>query len=278
MTYAHISRPTCEIFRTAAPAWSPCLKPRPEIDVCLSTSSRPASARYVIEMSPFPVELHIHILRQLPGRDPASTRAVASYLAACSVTRAAALDNAVWAHLYRDRYASRGVSEKLKESERHVRLQGDWHLMYIERYTIDRTALRLLDHIRAHPEDLQESAKRFALECSFDAWGALEIEAEVPIPRAFRDPELDDTDQEAAQEALPRRFWANAALGALYRLQAIQTWCRVIWETDRCTFEEVLIVLSAFCDVPSYKVGSVLSNLESYARLMIMFKYSIDCR
>ena len=204
-------------------------------------------------MSLLPVELHIYILKQLSGRELTSVKTIVSYLSANSVTRAAALDKSVWEHLYRSHYVSSEVSPK--ETERRARLKTDWRMMYIERHTIDRTALQLLDHIRAHPEDLKASAGRFALECACDAWDALQIEAELPIPRCFRDPTVDDMNVDPVPEALPRSFWAKAALGALCRLQSIQTWYGMSHESDPSAFEELLIGLSAFADVPASQVS-----------------------
>ena len=207
-------------------------------------------------MTLLPVELLTYILKELPGRDPASLKTAVSFLSANSVARAAALDNAVWKHLYESRYQH---NDAQAEDERRARLRGDWRLMFIERYGLDRVALQLVDHIRTHPTDRDAPAARIASELSAAGiWDALEAETTLPIPRAFRDPDGgDDMDEEPAPYALPRRYWAKATLGALARKEAVETWCTLLNSTlSRVAdgFEEMLKGLSAFTDLAPFRV------------------------
>ena len=201
-----------------------------------------------------PVEIYTHILTQLPGREPTTTTTVVSFLAANSVTRAGALDQRLWHELYIARYLR---SVRSNEVERNARLGDDWRLMYIERYKLDRTALMLLDHIRTHPEDRRAPADRLAQELSFDVWDAIELESQIPIPLAFRaavnEVATASDDQVPITCALPRRFWAKAALGALARLRAVHAWGRIENVEDQCSFEDVVLGFSAFTDVSPFQ-------------------------
>ena len=64
--------------------------------------------------SGLPVELYIHILRQLPSQEQATLKTVLSFLSVSTVTRVAALDNLVWQNLYRAQYPH-PLTEKEKE-------------------------------------------------------------------------------------------------------------------------------------------------------------------
>ncbi|RPD82366.1 hypothetical protein L226DRAFT_564947 [Lentinus tigrinus ALCF2SS1-7] len=216
-------------------------------------------------IAPLPVELLTFILKELPGQDPSSLKTVLSFLSANSVARAAALDNALWTNLYQGRYRH---NDAQAEDERRARLQGDWRLMFIERYKLDQVALQLVDYIRTHPTDRDAPANRIANELSgAGIWDALEYEMQVPIPRAFRDLEVDDMDEEPAPYALPRRFWATATLGALARREAVETWCRLLTRTGDATgFEDMLRGLSAFTDVAPSRVTQQLEELTAQCR------------
>lgn len=204
-----------------------------------------------------PVELYVQCLEQLPGREPSSLQAVVSFLSANSVTRVAALDKPVWANLYRSRY-THNVAER--EEERLTRHAGDWQMIFIERYKLDRAALDLVDCIRTRPEEREVASHRLALDFSWDVWDALELESQVPIPRTFRDPAGENTPyQGPAPHALPRRFWATASLGAIARHHAVKSWARILNKDQECTFEDVLTGLSAFMDVSPYHVGDVIA-------------------
>ena len=202
-----------------------------------------------------PVEIYAHILTQLPGREPTTTTTVVSFLAANSVTRAGALDQRLWHELYIARYLR---SVRSNEVERNARLGDDWRLMYIERYKLDRTALKLLDYIRTHPEDRTTPADRLAKELSFDVCDAIELESQVAIPHVFRDAASGvGEDQVAATHALPRRFWAKAALGALLRSRAAQVWGRAENAPNQYSFEDILVGFSAFTDVSPFQASQI---------------------
>ncbi|TFK90805.1 hypothetical protein K466DRAFT_644260 [Polyporus arcularius HHB13444] len=220
-------------------------------------------------MSLLPVELLTDILKQLPGRDPSSLKTVVSFLSANSVARAAALDNALWKHLYQGRYRH---NDAQAEEERHARLQGDWRLMYIERFKLDRVALHLVDHIRTHPTDRDAPASSIATyHSAVGIRDALQYETQLPIPRAFRDPEVDDMTEEPVPQALPRRFWTKATLGALARKEAVETWCRLQLDDTGGPglaggFEDMLKGLSAFTDVAPSQVTEQLEELTARCR------------
>ncbi|PIL31755.1 hypothetical protein GSI_06459 [Ganoderma sinense ZZ0214-1] len=209
-----------------------------------------------------PVELYIQCLVQLPGREPSSLHAVVSFLSANSVTRAAALDRPVWANLYRSRY-THNVAER--EEERLTRHAGDWQMIFIERYKLDRAALDLVDFIRTRPEERDVASHRLVLEFSWDVWDALELETQVPIPHAFRDP-AGEIESAPTPHALPRRFWATASLGAIARHHAVKRWACILQKDEGCMFEDVLTGLSAFMDVSPYHISKQLDDLANQCR------------
>ena len=221
-----------------------------------------------------PVELYIQCLAQLPGREPSSLKTVVSLLSANSITRAAALDKPVWRNLYRSRY-THNVPEH--EEKRLARYAGDWQMIFIERYKLDRAALELVDCIRTHPEERDILSRRLVLEFSWDVWDALELETQVPIPHVFRDLAEEDPPaavphQEPAPHALPRRFWARASLGAMARYHAVKSWTRILKKDEGCTFEDVLTGLSAFMDVSPCRVSDVIIVLQVVMRLIEYFR------
>ncbi|TBU49940.1 Transglutaminase-like superfamily-domain-containing protein [Dichomitus squalens] len=213
---------------------------------------------------PLPVELYTHCLLQLPPQEPSSFKTVVSFLSANSVARAAALDRSIWARLYLARY-THNIPEH--EDERRARLGGDWQMMFIERVRLDRAALQLVDYIRTHPDDRDAASHRLALEFSWDVWDALELETKVPIPYVFREPgDAESESQEAVPHALPRRFWAKAALGAIGRNHAVNAWARILKKDEDCTFEDALTGLSAFVDISPYVIFKQLDQLASRCR------------
>ena len=103
-------------------------------------------------------------------------------------------------------------------------------------------------------------------EFSFNVWDTLERESQLPIPSVFDDAVEDDVGYQLVPEhALPRRFWAKAALGVIARNRAIVTWCMChIPGTGHDKFEDVLAGLSAFMDVSPYSVRWFIRGAVSH--------------
>ncbi|KAH9857993.1 hypothetical protein C2E23DRAFT_157758 [Lenzites betulinus] len=190
-----------------------------------------------------PVELYVQILCDLPAGEQTNLKTVVSFLSTSTTLRAAALENSVWARLYQSYYPHH---DEVKEKERRDRLQGNARLMFIERYKADRKALLLLDHVRVDPWGRHPLGPQLVQQMSYDICDALERETRLPIPKVFRDPLADDMQEEAAPEALPRRFWASAMRGATARYYAIKKWQDVCARPEDHTFEDVLLGFSAF--------------------------------
>ncbi|KAH9944220.1 uncharacterized protein BXZ73DRAFT_87163 [Epithele typhae] len=212
-----------------------------------------------------PVELWILILLHISSREPASLAAVVSCLSVSSITRAAALDRSVWHKLYRARYTH---TLPANEKERHARLGSDaWHALFVERFKLDKTALRLVDHIRTHADDRQEPASRLVSdEMSFDVWDALELESHLPVPRVFREEAGEDMAPDelpALEHVLPRKFWAKTTLGTIARNHAVKVWNRRNLLEDLYSFEDVLAGLSAFVDESPFKIFKQLDDLAA---------------
>ncbi|KAI0375196.1 hypothetical protein BV20DRAFT_933736 [Pilatotrama ljubarskyi] len=104
---------------------------------------------------------------------------------------------------------------------------------------------------------------------SFDVWDALESERHVPIPKLLRDP-TEDTEEEAAPHALPRRFWAKALKGAIARSYAVQLWTSMRVEEEAHTFDDVLLGFSAFMDVSPKEILAQLDDLASRCRQQLI--------
>ena len=138
--------------------------------------------------------------------------------------------------------------------------------MYIARRTLDCRALEAIDEIRLQLHGRHAKAAAFATEFSFDAWTALEREAELPLPGylcgegGLLDEDID-MDYAEVPHALPRRYWAKAMMGVLARRYTLQKWIRLYSdeEDQSVTFEDALAGLSAFHDYsPKYVSASLI--------------------
>ncbi|KAI0830505.1 hypothetical protein BC628DRAFT_1313032 [Trametes gibbosa] len=211
-----------------------------------------------------PVELYAKILCELPAAEPATLKTVVNFLSTSSLLRAAALESSVWARLYRAWFPH---DDEVKEQERRERLQGNVRLMFIERCAADRRTLRLLDRIRTDPWSRHALGPQLVQEMSFDVCDALQREMQLPIPKVFRDPCTDSMHEDAAPEALPRRFWANAMLGATARYHAMKKWRDLCVRPEEHTFEDVLLGFSAFTDSPlPHEIVQHLDTLAASCR------------
>lgn len=222
-----------------------------------------------------PVELHTHILSFLPAtRDRAdlSVKTLVSYSRANSYLRAAACQPGLWMRHYRARYTD-CIAER--EAQRREVAAGNWRELYYTRRGLDHKALALVDEIRRNPYGRHDNASLFAREYSFDAFDALELEAELPIPACFRSDAPGDTStKDASEEEIPyvmsRRYWAKALIGIIARCHTIKTWARLFStpdnENESVTFEEALAGLSAFFDESPRQISRMLD------------KFAEDCR
>ncbi|KAH9942962.1 hypothetical protein B0H21DRAFT_866326 [Amylocystis lapponica] len=209
-----------------------------------------------------PIEVYIHILSLIaPTRDHQDTtlKTLLSCLCANSHLRAAALAPFLWEALYRTRY-TQCIEEK--EHARREAARGDWHALYVARRVLDRRALQLVDAIRADVGGAarHSRARVLAQELAFDVWDALELEAQLPLPLYFRTEGAVDLDlDEPVPHALPRRYWARAAMGVIARYYTMVLW-RSMAAGAEVGFEEALAGLSAFFD-ESPKKASFFGSL-----------------
>ena len=212
-----------------------------------------------------PVDLYLEILKFLPeGReDDTSVQTLVSCLRTSTLVRAAALSPLVWEHHYHARY-THCIAEN--EKQRRERTSGDWRLLYFERRRIDRDALKLVDEIRLGVgRGRQEHARTFATTLSFDVWDALKLESQIPIPPCFREEgqEQHNGDQSWDEQALPRRFWADALLGVIARYEAVGLWAKMFRlesaasERVQVPFVEALSSLSSVFNVSMHEVRSL---------------------
>lgn len=238
-----------------------------------------------------PVELHTHILSFLPAtRDRAdlSVKTLVSYSRANSYLRAAACQPGLWMRHYRARYTD-CIAER--EAQRREVAADNWRELYYARRGLDHKALALVDEIRRNPSGRHDKASLFAREYSFDAFDALELEAELPIPACFRSDAPGDTStKDASEEEIPyvmsRRYWAKALIGIIARCHTIKTWARLFStpdnENESVTFEEALAGLSAFFDesprqVRKFVKACMIIHKSSQISRMLD-KFAEDCR
>ena len=190
------------------------------------------------------VQIFIEILSNIhTSKDSPSEPTLVSCLQANSVLRAAALASRAWKKPYRIRYTH---SDHEREQKRKELFGGDWRLMYYERRRIDKQGMDLLAEIREQRSGRHDRARRFTQELSFDVWDALKEESELMIPHWFRE-ELR-IEGNAAEDALPRQFWARTAMGIITRYQAIKMWTQLLDDPSSVSFEQGLAGLSAFFD------------------------------
>lgn len=214
-----------------------------------------------------PIELYADILGFLPPDDDytdASVKTLINCLCGSSQLRQAAKQPSVWKSHYRVRYTE-CVEEN--EAERRKTCRGDYRLMYIARRTLDRRALEAVDDIRLQLHGRHAKAAAFAREFSFDAWNALEREAQLPLPAYFSMDGDEDADMDFAEvpHAIPRRYWAKAMMGIIARRYTLQNWIRLYSDEEdtSATFEDALAGLSAFHDYSPKYVSASLSNLSN---------------
>lgn len=119
--------------------------------------------------------------------------------------------------------------------------------MYFERRRIDQQAMALLADIREQRSGRHDRARIFTQEFEFDVWDVLKEESEIPIPHWFQDGR--ETEESAAKNALPRRFWAKTVMGVIARCDVVKMWAELSDDTSAVTFERALAGLSAFFDV-----------------------------
>ncbi|KZT02433.1 uncharacterized protein LAESUDRAFT_738725 [Laetiporus sulphureus 93-53] len=222
-----------------------------------------------------PTEVYAHILSFLPAaKDLAdeSVKTLVACLSANSALRDAALHPGLWEPHYRTRYTE-CVEEH--EAKRRVAVGDNWQKLYVMRREIDRRALALVDEIRLQLQGRHVKAREFVRKYSFDAWDALEVEAELPLPAYFRP--ASDADIEAdmnweVPHALPRRYWARAVMGVIARHHTLQLWTRLFCyseDEDAIPFEDALAGLSAFFDKSPRRIPVWLCQLANRCRRVL---------
>ncbi|KAG1813318.1 uncharacterized protein BJ212DRAFT_1367790 [Suillus subaureus] len=185
-----------------------------------------------------PFDIYVPILEQLtPLTDSdESINASTSLRTAASVSR-------LWEPHYRVRYT---ICDTAKEQSRKQSTGGDWRLMYFERRRIDLETLDILFKIVTERGDRRlERAREVNTMFSFDAWNALEIAANYPLPETFREPGAPE-QRPAPPHAVPIRFWAQMLLGAIARSDAVRTWGDLISNDTPQALELSFACVSSF--------------------------------
>ncbi|KAG1885502.1 YccV-like-domain-containing protein [Suillus subluteus] len=209
-----------------------------------------------------PFDLYVQILEQLtPLADSdESINALISCLKASTSLRTAASVSRLWEPHYRVRYT---ICDPAKEQSRKQSTGGDWRLMYLERRRIDLETLGILFKIVTERGDRRlERAREVNTMFSFDAWNALEIAANYPLPEAFREPGAPE-QRPAPPHAVSIRFWAQMLLGAIARSDAVRTWGELISNDTPQALELSFACVSSFFVYPPMKVLSQLEELTA---------------
>lgn len=207
-----------------------------------------------------PFDLYVQILKQLtPLTDSdESINVLISCLKASTSLRIAASVSGLWEPHYRVRYT---ICDPAKEQSRKQSTGGDWRLMYLERRRIDLETLDILFKIVTERGDRRlERAREVNTTFSFDAWNALEIAANYPLPETFREPGAPE-QRHAPPHAVPIRFWAQMLLGAIARSDAVRTWGELISNDTPQALELSFACVSSFFVYPPMKVLSQLDEL-----------------
>jgi F-box protein 21 len=206
-------------------------------------------------MGGLPFDIYVQILEQLiPSTDSdESIIVLVSCLKASTSLRTAASVSRLWEPHYRVRYT---ICDPAKEQLRKQSTGGDWRLMYLERRRIDFETLDILFKIVTEPGDGRlERAREVNTMFSFDAWNALEIAANHPLPETFCEPGVPgERPRVVLPHAVPIRFWAQMLLGAIARSNAVRTWGELISDDTPQTLELSFACLSSFFVYPPMKV------------------------
>lgn len=212
-----------------------------------------------------PFDLIVQILEQLtPSRDSdESITVLISCLQASTSLRTAASLSGLWEPHYRVRYT---ICDPAKEQSRKQSTGGDWRLMYLERRRIDLKTLDMLFKIVTERGDRRlERARDVNTMFSFDAWNVLEIAANCPLPKTFR--ELGAPEQgPVPSHAVPTRFWAQMLLGAIARSDAVRTWGELVNNDTPQALELSFACVSSFFVYPPMKVLSQLEELTALCK------------
>ncbi|KAG2156620.1 YccV-like-domain-containing protein [Suillus bovinus] len=212
-----------------------------------------------------PFDLYVQILEQLtPSTDSdESIIVLISCLKTTTTLRAAACVSRLWEPHYRARYT---VCVPAKEQSRKESTGGDWRLMYLERRRIDLEVLDILLEIVMERGDRRlERAREVNTMFSFDAWNALEIAANCPLPEIFREPGVIE-QRAVPSHAIPIRFWAEMLLGAIARSDAVRTWGNLIHNDTPKALELSFACMSSFFVYPPMKVLSQLEELTTLCK------------
>ncbi|KAF9454114.1 hypothetical protein P691DRAFT_657002 [Macrolepiota fuliginosa MF-IS2] len=222
-------------------------------------------------MSSLPLDLHIAILGFLPPSrcrlsEDVAVRTLVNYSQTNSLLWEAASLPVVWKPHYRTRYCHCCPST---ENLRKFRYEGNWRLMYYERYRTDRVALELLRDITLLRVGRGERAVMLS-KIGLDVWDVLDIELKhVPAIRA-----LPDTEP---PYALTRHFWTRRMLDVIAREEAIEVWGTLLGNADvpmekRASFEQTMLGLSAFFGESLSETTRLLDDMEAECRKCVQKK------
>lgn len=231
---------------------------------CMKTEPHIRSFIPFLPMSTLPLDLHIAILAFLPPSrcrlvEDAAIRTLVNYSQANSLLREAASFPALWEPHYRARYRH---SNPNTESLRNLRHEGNWRLMYGERYRVDMVALELLRGITLSRADRNDRAVILS-EMGLDVWDVFDIEwGYVPTIRSSSATE--------PPYALTQYFWLKRMLEIIARREAIGVWATLMANADvpvekRASFEHTMLGLSAFFGHSTHDVSNgIVLALERY--------------
>jgi len=185
-------------------------------------------------MSILPLDVLIEVFAHL--QDPESLQ---SCTKVSSLFREASCLENTWEGLYKSCYFH--CNEQL-EQERKLRHQTSWRMLFLERRSIDKHALALLERVVNERVD-RYSAARPLYHLGFDVWDILQTKGNCRIP-----PILATSTHEghAMSHAMTYNYWAKQFLQGISRAYTVRQWGQVNTSNDITRYVDTYSTISCF--------------------------------
>jgi hypothetical protein len=167
-------------------------------------------------------EIYECILEQLPVQSGVLDDESARTLAHCAHTCRALRSIAILSHIWRPHYLARWSRSKSPGSILlSVACNGNYRLMYVERWLRDQRALESLDHIIKHRKDIHTLSVELVEELNYDVWDILKAQKVDPLPASF------SSSRYPSEDWFARNHWAEEVRISSLHQEIPCSWIRV---------------------------------------------------